>query len=573
GLAISPDGKLLAYTTDDTGFRQYTLHIRDISGSGHLRGVPENSVLPEIAGVAVRVGSIAWAADSRTLFYTVEDEATKRHNQLFRYSAALAGEPGSGHTLVFEEPDERYNIGVGRTRDGEYIVLESASHITSECKVLPTSNPTGDFRLIAPRIEDQEYSLDHRDGHFYIRTNDTGRNFRLVTAPAATPGREHWQEVLPHRDDVSLEDFDVFANFLAVNETHEGLPHLRIFPFADNQLATGKAQDIHFPEPTYSASGYINREFHTGKFRYSYQSLVTPASVYEYDVASGDSTLLKQQEVPGGFDRTLYESARIFATAADGVRIPVSIVYRRDLFQPSQNPLYQYGYGSYGYALPVGFNPNRLSLLDRGLVLAYAHIRGGGDLGDPWHDAGKMMTKRTTFTDFIAVTEHLLAQGYGQAGRVAIEGGSAGGLLMGAVVNLRPDLYSVVLSHVPFVDVMNTMLDASLPLTVPEYEEWGNPNEQPAFEYMLSYSPYDNLKPAAYPAMLVKTSLNDSQVMYWEPAKYVAKLRTLKQDDTPLLLHINMDAGHGGASGRYDYLKEIALDYAFLLTQLGVEKV
>jgi oligopeptidase B len=571
-MAVSPDGKLLAYTTDNTGFRQYTLHIRDLTSGKHLVDIPSTSTDYELVEVAQRVGSLAWAADSRTIFYTVEDEATKRHNQLFRYTVGVQGQPSAEHTLIFDELDERYNIGVGRTRDGAYIILESASHITSECKVLPADQPFGDFRLLAPRVENEEYFIDHRNGHFYIRTNDKGRNFRLVLAPDATPGRENWIELLPHRDDVSLEDFDVFSSFISINETNLGLPKLRIFPLTGDAPRLESPQDIHFPEPTYSASAYVNREFVTNKFRYHYQSLVTPASVYEYDVATGISTLLKQQEVPGGFDRSLYASERIFATASDGVQIPISLVYRKDKKQPGTNPLYLYGYGSYGYALPVGFNPNRLSLLDRGLVLAYAHIRGGGDLGDPWHDAGKMMTKRTTFTDFITVAEHLAAAGYGDKARIAIEGGSAGGLLMGAVVNLRPDLFRAVLSHVPFVDVMNTMLDATLPLTVPEYEEWGNPNEKAAFEYMLSYSPYDNLKPGSYPAMLVKTSLNDSQVMYWEPAKYVAKLRTLKQNETPLLLHINMDAGHGGASGRYDYLKEIALDYAFLLTQLGVEK-
>jgi oligopeptidase B len=317
----------------------------------------------------------------------------------------------------------------------------------------------------------------------------------------------------------------------------------------------------------------VNRIFETRSFRYGYQSLVTPRSVYEYDVATGSSTLLKQQEVPGGFDRSLYASERIHATAPDGVQVPVSLVYRKDRIakrEPGRNSLYVYGYGSYGYSLPLGFSSNRLSLLDRGVVLAYAHIRGGGDLGEPWHDAGKMLVKRNTFTDFIAAVEHLTASGYGDPTRVAIEGGSAGGLLMGAVVNLRPKLFRAVLSHVPFVDVMNTMLDASLPLTVPEYEEWGNPNEAEYFRYMLSYSPYDNLKAADYPAMLVKTSLNDSQVMYWEPAKYVARLRTLKTDGNRLLLVTNMQAGHGGSSGRYDYLKEIAFDYAFLLRELGL---
>jgi len=393
----------------------------------------------------------------------------------------------------------------------------------------------------------------------------------VVTASIQKPGREFWTELIPLDRDVPLEDFELFESFCVSSRRRLGLPTLTITSIsADGGL--GGSKEIEFPEPVYSADGHINPEFETEKFRYSYQSLVSPASVYEYDLKDGTSMLLKQQEVPGGFDSTLYGSERVWVEASDGVKVPVSVVYRKDFFKcNSKNPLYIYGYGSYGYPLPIGFSPSRLSLLDRGVVIAYAHIRGGGEMGDSWHDAGKMMVKRNTFSDFIAVTEQLVAKGYGAKDRVAIEGGSAGGLLMGAVVNERPDLFRVVLSHVPFVDVMNTMLDASLPLTVAEYEEWGNPNEEKAFAYMRSYSPYDNLKAGDYPAMLVKTSLNDSQVMYWEPAKYVAKLRTLKMNDTPLLLHINMDAGHGGASGRYDYLKEIAFDYAFLLTQLGVQ--
>jgi oligopeptidase B len=365
-----------------------------------------------------------------------------------------------------------------------------------------------------------------------------------------------------------LEEVDLFAGFFIACEREDGLPRLRLWRFVGEGPEAAMAGEISFPEPAYSAQPHINRIFDSPTFRYSYQSLVTPASVYEYDLATGASALLKQLEVPGGFDRTLYASERAHATAPDGAQVPVSLVYRKDSHQPGRNPLYVYGYGSYGYSLPVAFSSNRLSLLDRGVVMAYAHVRGGGDLGKPWHDAGKMLLKRSTFTDFIAAVEHLTASGYGDPARVAIEGGSAGGLLMGAVVNLRPELFRAVLSHVPFVDVMNTMLDATLPLTVPEYEEWGNPNEPEYFRYMLSYSPYDNLKAASYPAMLVKTSLHDSQVMYWEPAKYVAKLRTLKTDNNSLLLVTNMQAGHGGSSGRYDYLKEIALDYAFLLREL-----
>ncbi len=377
--------------------------------------------------------------------------------------------------------------------------------------------------------------------------------------------------MIPEDPEAPLEDFDLFAGFCVCSRRRLGLTTLEVQRF-QNDGSLSPAKEISFPEPAYTAQAHVNREFETRVFRYSYQSLVSPASVYEYDVASDTSQLLKQQEVPGGFEASAYASERLWVTAEDGVLVPVSLVYRKDRFaRDGTSPLYVYGYGSYGYPLPLGFSPARLSLLDRGVVMAYAHIRGGGELGDSWHDAGKMMVKRNTFTDFIAIAEHLVAQRYGANGRVAIEGGSAGGLLLGAVVNLRPELFRVVLSHVPFVDVMNTMLDASLPLTVAEYEEWGNPNEAEAFAYMRSYSPYDNLQKGAYPAMLVKTSLNDSQVMYWEPAKYVAKLRTLKTNDASLLLHTNMDAGHGGASGRYDYLKEIAMDYAFLLTQLGVQ--
>ena len=552
---ISDDGRWLAYSTDTTGFRQYTLRIKDLQTGETLAGEVE------------RVGSAVWAADNSTLFYTVEDEEQKRQYQLWRHTR---GTPHAGDVLVFQEDDERFNLGAGRTRDGKYIILESASHITSESRFLPADRPAGAFTLLSAREDEHEYSVDHRNGLWFIRTNNGGRNFRLVTAPVETPGRDNWTERIPHRPDVMLEDVDLFQDFFVACDREGGLPRLRLWRFTGDGPEAALAAEIAFPEPAYSAHPHINRIFETATFRYAYQSLVTPSSVYEYDIASDASTLLKQLEVPGGFDRTLYAGERVHATAADGVEVPVSLVYRKDKRAPGQNPLYVYGYGSYGYSLPLGFSSNRLSLLDRGVVMAYAHIRGGGDLGKPWHDAGKMLVKRNTFTDFISVVEHLTATGYGNPARVAIEGGSAGGLLMGAVVNLRPDLFRAVLSHVPFVDVMNTMLDATLPLTVPEYEEWGDPNDSTYFSYMLSYSPYDNLKAASYPAMLVKTSLHDSQVMYWEPAKYVAKLRTLKTDNNPLLLVTNMQAGHGGASGRYDYLKEIALDYAFLLRELEI---
>ncbi|HEY3990674.1 MAG TPA: S9 family peptidase [Acidobacteriaceae bacterium] len=558
-FAISEDQNLLAYSVDHTGFRQYTLHIRDLRNQDLRTG----ETLPD---TAERVGSIVWANDNTTLFYSVEDEETKRQHQLYRHTL---GQPQSSDILVFEEPDERFNLGAGKTRDKNFILLEIGSHTTSEAHFLPASDPAAPWTLIEPRRDTIEYYPDHRDGLFYIRANDTGRNFRLVTAPVDQPSSQNWRELIPHRDDVMLEDVDLFADFAAIGTRSNGLPHIEIAPFQEGPKL-GPAREIALPEPVYSVHGGTNPDFAATSYRYGYQSLVTPASVYDLDLATHESILRKQQEVPGGFDRSLYASDRVFATADDGTRVPVSIVYRRDK-KTTANPLHVYAYGSYGYSLPVGFNGNRLSLLDRGVVMAFAHIRGGGDMGKPWHDAGRLMQKRNTFTDFIAAVEHLTANGYGDPARVSIEGGSAGGLLMGAVTNLRPDLFRAVISHVPFVDVMNTMLDATLPLTVPEYEEWGNPNKPEAFAYMLSYSPYDNLKPGKYPAILVKTSLNDSQVMYWEPAKYVAKLRTLKQDQNPLLLYTNMAAGHGGASGRYDYLREIAFDYAFILRTLGVE--
>ena len=552
-MSITPDGRLLAYTTDDTGFRQYRLAVKDLQTGALLQDTAE------------RVGTLAWAADSATLFYSTEDEQTKRHDRVFRHAL------GRSAVEVFHEEDERFNVGVGRTRDRKYVVLECSSHTTSESWLLPTAEPDAAFRLIARRVEEEEYDVDHRQGYLYIRTNHGAEQFRLMRTPVTATEREHWTEVLPERSDAPLDDIDLFQEFLVASYRERGLPLLRVFALNQEGLA-GESNDIRFPDPAYEADGDVNKDFAATTYRYAYQSLVRPPSIFAYDVATRESKLLKEHEVPGGFDASRYAAERLWFRAQDGVEVPVSLVYRKDLFRRDASaPLYVYGYGSYGHALPLGFSPTRLALLDRGLVMAYAHIRGGGELGDPWHDAGKMMEKRNTFTDFIAAVEFLLHEGYGDPRRVAIEGGSAGGLLMGAVVNLRPDLFRAVLSHVPFVDVMNTMLDATLPLTVAEYEEWGNPNEKPAFDYMLSYSPYDNLRAAAYPAMLVKTSWNDSQVMYWEPAKYVAKLRTLKTNATPLLLQVNMDAGHGGASGRYDYLKEIAFDDAFLLRELDVE--
>jgi oligopeptidase B len=557
-LSVSPDGRLLAYTTDATGFRQYTLAVKDLT-TGEL-----------LADTAERVGSLVWAADSARLFYVTEDEQTKRQDRVFRLAL------GGVAVEVFHEADERFNVDVGRTRDRAFLLLEVRSHTTSETWYLAAGDVAGEFTRIAERVDDEEYDVDHREGFFYLHTNHGAEQFRLMRSPVGSKGRKDWVEVLAENPEAPLEDVDLFRGFLVASYRERGLPMLRVFGMeADGFL--GEAKEIRFADPAYEAEGEVNVSAGATTYRYAYESLVRPASVYEYDVATGESRLLKQQEVPGGFDAANYASERVWFKAGDGTEVPVSLMYRRDGFKKDgKSPLYVYGYGSYGYALPLGFRAGKLALLDRGVVVAYAHIRGGGELGDPWHDGGKMMEKRRTFTDFIEAVEFLVREGYGDAGRVAIEGGSAGGLLMGAVVNIareqgKPELFRAVLSHVPFVDVMNTMLDASLPLTVAEYEEWGNPNEAEAFRYMLSYSPYENLRAGAYPAMLVKTSLNDSQVMYWEPAKYVAKLRTLKTNDTPLLLHVNMDAGHGGASGRYDSLRELAFDDVFLLRELGVE--
>jgi len=410
-----------------------------------------------------------------------------------------------------------------------------------------------------------EYYVDHHTDRFYIRTNEGGaKNFKLVTAPVNDPARKNWKELMPHSKDVMIEDIDLFKNHLVVTVREKGLPELRITDLRDN-----KTHDLEFPEPAYTAALNVNKEFDSTTLRFSYQSLVTPASIYDYDMRTRERQLVKQTPVLGGYDPAQYKSERVHAVASDGTRIPISLVYKKDLQRDGKRPMLLQAYGSYGYPHPVAFTSASLSLLERGVVYAIAHIRGGGEMGKEWHDQGKMMNKKNTFTDFIASAEYLVNEKYTSKDRLVITGGSAGGLLMGAVTNMRPDLFKAVVSHVPFVDVINTMLDETLPLTVGEFQEWGNPKDKAAYDYMKSYSPYDQIAAKDYPAILVKTSLNDSQVMYWEPAKYVARLRAAKTDKNPLLLKTNMGAGHGGASGRYDYLREIAFDYAFILGQLG----
>ena len=547
---VTDDGNLLAYSTDSTGFREYTLHVKDLR-TGELR--PET---------VEKTGSVVWANDGRTLFYTTED-AAKRPYRLYRLRL---GSPAPGD-LVYEEKDELFRIGAARSRSKGYIFLNSGSLTTSEVRYIPADQPDAEWKTIAPRRHEHEYDADHHGDFFYIRTNDKGRNFRLVKAPVSDPRPENWTEVVPHRPDVMLEGVELFKNHYVLLEREKGLPEFRV-----TDLRTGAAHAIEFPEPTYSAFPGANFEFDSPVFRYTYQSLVTPSSVFDYDMDKRTATLLKEQPVLGGFDRGNYRSERLFATAQDGVKVPISLVYKVGTKRDGTTPMLLTGYGSYGFPYPVNFSSNRLALLDRGVTFAIAHIRGGGEMGKAWHDDGRMMHKKNTFTDFIAAAEFLIAEKYTAKDRLAVEGGSAGGLLMGAVTNMRPDLFKAVISRVPFVDVINTMLDASLPLTAGEWEEWGDPRRKPDFDYMLSYSPYDQLAAKAYPALLVKTSFNDSQVMYWEPAKYVARLRTLKTDRNPLLFKTNMAAGHGGASGRYDYLHEVAFDYSFVLTQLGLTK-
>ncbi|HTO86329.1 MAG TPA: S9 family peptidase [Thermoanaerobaculia bacterium] len=547
---VSDDGTLLAYTTDTTGFRDYTLHVKDLS---------TGKILPD---TVPKVSSVAWAADNRTLFYTTED-AAKRSYRLYRHP--LGADPASD-ALAYEERDEMFRIEVFRSGSRKYLFLDSGSHTANEWRMLPADNPSGDWKLVAAREKEHEYEVDHRGDLLYIRTNSAGcRNFRLVTTPVAAPGRENWKEMMPCREDVMLAGLELFSDHMVLMEREDGLQRIRI-----TDLPSGQSHRIAFPEPVYSVTPSNNREFETGTFRYNYQSLTIPSSIYDYDLKSRQSKLLKRTEVLGGYDPDRYQAERRYATASDGTKIPISLVYRKGIEKSGKNPALLYAYGSYGAPIFPTFNSNRVSLLDRGFVYAIAHIRGGGEMGKKWHDQGRMMNKKNTFTDFIACAEALIADRYTSKDRLVIEGGSAGGLLLGAVVNMRPDLFKAVVNHVPFVDVINTMLDESLPLTVGEFEEWGNPKIPEQYAYIRSYSPYDNIAAKEYPAMLVKTSFDDSQVMYWEPAKYVAKLRSVKTDKNPLIFKINMAGGHGGSSGRYDRLRETAFDDAFILTMLGI---
>jgi oligopeptidase B len=478
----------------------------------------------------------------------------------------VLGTDSKTDALLYHEKDEMFRTGVFRSRDGVWIFFPTRSLTTSEYRYLKADAPMAEFRMVAPRVHDRDYGIEARGDVFYILVNDTGRNKRIVTAPASDPKPENWKELVAHRDDVMLEDIDAFSKFLVVTEREDALPRIRIIDYAAGPAASTR---IDFPEAIHYVGLENNPEFDTGKIRLEYESYTTPSSVYDYDVATKERTLLKRREVPGGYDPARYVSERKYAKASDGTRIPISVIYKKGFVADGRAPMLLVAYGSYGAPSDAFFNSNDVSLLDRGWVKAVALIRGGGEMGKKWHDQGRMLHKKNTFTDFIACAEQLIADKYTSKDRLAIEGGSAGGLLMGAVTNMRPDLFKVVISHVPFVDVINTMLDESVPLTVPEFEEWGNPKIAEQYAYMKSYSPYDNVTAKAYPTLLVKTSWDDSQVMYWEPAKYVAKMRAMKTDKNPLVFKINMAGGHGGSSGRYDRLRERAFDQAFLLQQIG----
>jgi oligopeptidase B len=547
-FAVSPNHKLLAYSTNTTGNETYTLQVKDLSAG---------KLLPD--SIPDTYYSLAWAADNKTFFYTVLDEA-KRPYKVFRHELGSAKD-----TLVYHEQDARFNLELDRTRSREFIFIGITSSLTSEVRYIRADQPRATFEPVVPRQQEVEYTVSHHGDSFFITTNDGAKSFRLMQAPVRRPSKTNWKEVIPERPGVTILSTEAFRDYLVILERDNGLVRMRVRKFQD-----GSEHYVDFPEPVYSASPAQNAEYKTNLLRFNYTSLVTPLSVFDYDMESRRRELKKRQEVLGGYDPAQYSSERIYAIAADGVKVPISLVYRKGTARDGKAPMLLYAYGSYGIPTEPAFSSDRLSLLDRGFIFALAHIRGGGDLGKLWHDDGKLLKKRNTFTDFIAAADYLVQQEYTSPDRLAIMGGSAGGLLMGAVTNMRPELFRVVIAKVPFVDVLSTMLDPTLPLTVTEFEEWGNPEEKKSYDYMRTYSPYDNVEAKRYPIMLVTGGLNDPRVSYWEPAKWVAKLRATKKDQNTLLLKMNMGAGHGGPSGRYERMKETAFDYAFILQAFGM---
>ena len=553
GRAVSPGQNIMAYAVDTLGRRIYTLHFKNLD-TGELL---EDSI-PAVTG------NMAWANDNRTLFYSRQDAETLRPCRIYRHAL---GTDTAGDRLVYEETDETFSAHVFKTKSKKYVMIACHQTLSSEYRYLDADSPEAEFKVIQPRERGLEYDADHSDGKFYIRTNYEAKNFRLVAAPVAQTGKERWQDVIGHRSDVFLEGFEIFSDYLVIEERKRGLIDIRIIPWAE-----GGEHYLDFGEPAYLAYISINPELDTQTLRFGYTSLTTPNSIFDYDMATREKTLLKQEEVLGGFDSAKYTTERLYAPAADGTEVPISVVWRKGIEKNGRSPLLLYGYGSYGNSTDATFNSPRLSLIDRGFIFAIAHIRGGQELGRQWYEDGKLLKKKNTFTDFIACAEYLIEQGYTAPEKLFATGGSAGGLLIGAVVNMRPELFKGVVTRVPFVDVVTTMLDESIPLTTAEYDEWGDPNSKEYYEYILSYSPYDNVGAREYPNMLVTTGLHDSQVQYWEPAKWVARLRALKTDSNRLLLKTNMDAGHGGASGRYKRYRETAFNYAFILNVLGIKE-
>ncbi len=551
-FSVSPNHQWLAFSFDTTGSETFTIRIKDLDNGNILDDEIPNTYY-----------SLAWANDNQTIFYNTLD-AAKRPFKLYRHKIGTKAE---NDKLIYHEKDEKFFLSASRTRSGQYILMNLGSEVTSEVRYLNADQPEGTFKVFAPRKEKIEYSIDHRGKEFYILTNEQAVNFKLMKTPVKRTAKKYWQEVIPGRLNVKLEKIELFNNYLVVFERDNGLEKIRVIDFV-----SGKNHFVDFEEPVYAVYPTGNREFDTDVLRFAYSSLITPKSVYDYNMSTKQRELKKREEVLGGYDPAQYQMERIWATAPDGVKVPMSIVYKKGLKKDGQNPTYLYGYGSYGITIEPRFSSNRFSLIDRGFIYAIAHIRGGGMLGRPWYEDGKLLKKKNTFTDFIACAEHLVKEKYTSPEKISIAGGSAGGLLMGAVVNMRPDLFKAAIAHVPFVDVLNTMLDPTIPLTVIEYDEWGNPNIKEYYDYIKSYSPYDNVTAQKYPHMLVTAGLNDPRVQYWEPAKWTAKLRATKTDQNLLLLKTNMGAGHMGASGRYDYLKEIAFDYAFILDRLGVEE-
>ncbi len=549
---VSPDHQLLAYSIDTTGAEDFTLYFKNLNTGKELTDVIPNTSY-----------SAEWANDNNTVFYNTLDEA-KRPYKLYRH---LLGTDPKNDALVYHEKDEAFNLDLKKSKSKAYLFLVLESETTSEDWYLDAYHPDGDFKIIQPRQHEMEYSVEQHGDKFYILTNDNAKNFKLMQVPITNPSKENWKEIIPNRDSVKIDGIEVFKNHLVVYERERGLKKIRI-----TNLSSNEVHYVPFLEPVYTFWPARNPDFNTNLLRFNYTSLVTPRSVFDYNMDTQIRELKKQDEVLGGYDPSLYQSERVFAKAIDGTMIPISLVYKKGMAKNGSNPLLLYGYGAYGISSEPYFSSNLLSLLDRGFTCAIAHVRGGGEMGRYWYDQGKLLNKKNTFTDFISCAEHLIAEKYTSNNKLVIQGVSAGGLLIGSVNNMRPDLFKTVIANVPFVDLINTMMDPSIPLTVIEYEEWGNPNSPQYYDYMRSYSPYDNVAPKNYPNLLITAGLNDPRVAYWEPAKWTAKLRALKTDENLLLLKTNMGAGHGGSSGRYDELKDVAFEYAFIFKVLRIDK-